>query len=168
MRSPDSHPELPLDPDLEVAETALGQPLPVHLAPGNLALVAAGGAVGTGLRYALSTTVPDWAGVPVGVVGINVVGAFLLGLLLELLAEVSIDAGWSRRARLGLGTGVLGGFTTYSTLAADTATLAGGHPGPAVGYALTTVLLGAAASTAGVWLSRRQLRPALAEAVKPR
>ena len=71
--------------------------------------------------------------------GINVVGAFLLGTLLELLADRSIDAGGSRRIRLTPGTGVLGGFTTYSALAADTATLATDHPWRAICYALATI-----------------------------
>ena len=96
--------------------------------------------------------------------GINVVGALLLGALLELLADRSIDAGWSRRIRLALGTGVLGGFTTYSALATDTATLAANHPGRAIGYALGTVVIGAAASIVGIWLSRGHLRPALVDA----
>lgn len=164
MTEPD--PQLPLDPDLEAADPDSGRPRPVHLSPANLALVAVGGAAGTGLRYAISGLVPHWAGVPVATLGINVVGAFLLGLLLELLADRSLDAGWSRRARLGIGTGGLGGFTTYSALATDTATtLAAAHPWLATGYGLATVLLGTAATTAGIWLSRGHLRPALIGAV---
>ena len=97
--------------------------------------------------------------------GINVVGAFLLGVLLELLADHSFDTGWSRRIRLGVGTGGLGGFTTYSALATDTVILAATHPGRAAGYALLTVLLGAVATAAGIWLSRGHLRPALVDAV---
>lgn len=38
-------------------------------------------------------------------------------------------------------------------------TLAGGHPGRAIGYSMTTVTLGAATSLVGNWLSRRFLRP---------
>ena len=97
--------------------------------------------------------------------GINVVGAFLLGVLLELLADHSFDTGWSRRIRLGVGTGGLGGFTTYSALATDTVILAAAHPGRAAGYAVLTVLLGAVATAAGIWLSRGHLRPALVDAV---
>ena len=51
--------------------------------------------------------------------------------LLMILAGPVLDERWSRRVRLGLGTGALGGFTTYSSLADDTALLAGQHPGPA-------------------------------------
>jgi CrcB protein len=133
----------------------------VHLSWGNIGIVAAGGAAGTGLRYLITLLVPRWAGVPVATFGINVVGAFLLGALLELLADHSLDTGWSRRVRLGVGTGGLGGFTTYSALATETATLAATHPGRAIAYALGTVLIGAAASLAGIWLSRGHLRPAL-------
>jgi fluoride exporter len=104
---------------------------------------------------------PKWAGVPVATLGINVVGAFLLGLVLELLADHSVDTGWSRRVRLGVGTGGLGGFTTYSALATETATLAAAHPGRAIAYALGTVIIGAGASIAGIWLARGHLRPAL-------
>ena len=92
--------------------------------------------------------------------GINVVGAFLLGVLLELLAGSVLDSGWSRRLRLGIGTGGLGGFTTYSALATDTVTLAAAHPGRAAGYALATVIVGAVASIAGIWLARRTLQSA--------
>lgn len=158
-------PALPVDPDLEAAQDQTGRARPVHLSAANIALVAAGGALGTGLRYLIGTLAPRWAGVPVATLSMNVVGAFLLGLLLELLADRTLDAGWSRRIRLGVGTGGLGGFTTYSALATDTALLLPTHPARAVGYALGTVVVGAAASAAGIWLSRRHLRPALVDAL---
>ena len=155
-----SNRQLPAEPDLGAAEDSAGRPRPVHLSPGNIALVAVGGAAGTGLRYWISAVVPHWAGVPVATFGINVAGAFLLGVLLELLAESSLDSDWSRRLRLGVGTGGLDGFTTYSALATDTVTLAAAHPGRAAGYAVATVIVGAVASLAGIWLARRSLRPA--------
>ena len=128
-----SNRQLPADSDLEAAADSGGRPLPVHLSPANIVLVAVGGAAGTGLRYWISTAVPHWAGVPVATVGINVVGAFLLGFMLEMLATSGLDSGWSRRLRLGLGTGGLGGFTTYSALANDTAAMAAAHPRVGVG-----------------------------------
>jgi CrcB protein len=106
---------------------------------------------------------PKVAGIPIATFGINVVGAFLLGVLLEHLADHSPDTGWSRRIRLGLGTGGLGGFTTYSALATETVVLAATHPGRAIGYAVSTVIVGAAASIAGIWLSRRHPRPPMIE-----
>ena len=57
-------------------------PRPVHLRWPYLALVFAGGTVGTALRELLVLTAPPVAGVPVVIVGINIVGAFLLGLTL--------------------------------------------------------------------------------------
>ena len=129
----------------------------------NIGLVAAGGGAGTGLRYLITMVVPAWAGVPVATFGINVVGAFLLSVLLELLAKHGLDIGWSRRVRLGVGTGALGGFTTYSALAVETATLAATHPGRAIAYGLGTVIVGGMASVAGIWLSRGHQRPGMVE-----
>lgn len=158
-----NEPTLPTDPDPDV-ETDVDrdtQARPAHLSASNLAIVAAGGTAGTGLRYLIDTLIPAWHGVPVATVGINVVGAFLLGVLLETLTLRAPNQSWSRRARLGLGTGVLGGFTTYSALATDTTILASSHPGAAAGYALATVIIGAAASILGIWVGRRgRRRPA--------
>ncbi len=124
----------------------------MHLRGRSIVLVFAGGTIGTGLRYGLSRLVPPWAGVPVAVLGINVLGAFVLGLLLESLPRAGSDDGWRRDLRLGVGTGVLGGFTTYSALATDTATLlAGGHPAYGVGYATGTLVLGLLAAALGIW-----------------
>jgi CrcB protein len=161
----DPNPKLPIDPRLHSAQGGASRVRPVHLSVGNVALVAAGGAVGTGLRYLITLVVPRWAGMPVATFAINVLGAFLLGVLLELLADRTLDTGWSRRIRLGVGTGGLGGFTTYSALATDTATLAITHPGRAAGYAVGTVLIGAIASAVGIWLARGHLRPALVDAM---
>ncbi len=117
-----------------------------------------GGAMGTGVRYLVSSVTPAWSGVPMGTFAVNVLGAFLLALLLERLVRRGNDTGWSRRWRLTIGTGLLGGFTTYSALAVDSATLLRGHPGPAIGYAVGTVAIGAAASAAGILLSRARRR----------
>ena len=120
----------------------------------NIGIVAAGGAVGTGLRYAIGLSMPTPAALPLATLGINVVGAFLLGVLLEGLAHHGRDDAPSRRIRLGIGTGGLGGFTTYSALATETVTLGAAHPGLAIAYALGTLVFGAAASIAGISLAR--------------
>ena len=123
----------------------------MHLRWSHLALVFAGGTIGTGLRQLLVLLVPPVDGVPVVIVGINVVGAFLLGLLLAALTRRGPDEGARLRVRLLLGTGVLGGFTTYSALATDTTVLlTGGAVGPALLYALGTVLIGGLASWLGI------------------
>ena len=126
--------------------------LPVHLRARSIVLVAAGPAVGPGVRHPPSTHLPPGRAVPLPVLAINVVGAFALGLLLERLLRDGPDAGRRRDLRLLLGTGVLGGFTTYSALATDTvALLATGATGRALAYALGTLLLGLGAAVLGIW-----------------
>ena len=142
---------LPDDPDLEAAETPAGAPRPVHLRPGHLLLVAAGGALGTAARAALAEAFPPVDGVPYTILAINVGGAFLLGMLLDLLARRGPDRGRRRTLRLLIGTGFLGGFTTYSALAADSAVLIGhGMAGAGIGYALATLFIGAGMTWAGM------------------
>jgi CrcB protein len=124
---------------------------PVHLRWSSLGLVALGGAAGTGVREALALTWPAPAGgFPLTILLINVVGAFALGALLEALARRGPDEGRRRGIRLLVGTGVLGGFTTYSSLATDAAALTGPALGTALAYAGITLVAGATASVAGI------------------
>jgi CrcB protein len=153
-----NEPLLPTDPDVETDVDQDTQARPAHLSASNFAIVVAGGTAGTGLRYLIDTLIPSWHGLPVATVGINVVGAFLLGVLLETLALRDPSRSSSRQVRLGVGTGVLGGFTTYSALATHTTILAASRPGAAAGYALATVIIGAAASIFGIWVGRRGRR----------
>lgn len=126
-------------------------PRPLHLRGRYLGLVAVGGVMGTAAREAVSIVTPPVWGLPLGIFLVNAVGAFLLGVLLESLARSGPDGGGRRRMRLLLGTGALGGFTTYSALATDTATLWGtGGSGPAVAYSLATLIVGALASWSGI------------------
>ncbi|GHG08447.1 putative fluoride ion transporter CrcB [Deinococcus piscis] len=80
--------------------------------------IALGGAAGAVLRHAAGLLLAPLtlrAGWPLSVVLINVLGAFLMGLLLTLVGRGLLpDA-----ARLALGTGLLGGFTTFSTFSVD-------------------------------------------------
>lgn len=142
--------------------TAAGAHRAAHLSIANIALVASGGAVGTGLRYGLMLIMPAGHRIPVAIFVVNVVGAFVLAVLLETLSELGGDQGRSHRLRLGLGTGLLGGFTTYSTLAADTVTLALTRPALAVAYGVTTVIIGGLAAVAGIAATRRVVQPARA------
>lgn len=135
---------------------------PLYRRPSVWAVVWLGGAAGTGARYLLSGAVGSPAQAPVAIAVINVVGAFLLGVLLPGLARRGRDEGRRRTVRLLLGTGFLGGFTTYSTLAVDTVTmLSDGQPGHATTYAVATVLIGGLASYAGIrlGLARRAAGP---------
>ena len=135
-------------------------PRPAFLRPGALALVAAGGAVGTTVRYLLEVACTPGAGqVPWVTFVINVTGAFLLGALLTTLARTGEDAGWRRSVRLGVGTGMLGGYTTYSTFAVEVHSLLGaGRTWVGTGYAAGTVLAGVAAAAIGLLLARWLVR----------
>ncbi|ROP60500.1 CrcB family protein [Curtobacterium sp. PhB115] len=127
---------------------------PPHLRWRLLGLVAVGGAIGTAARALLAEAFPAHDGISWVILVINVVGAFCLGLLLDALARRGPDVGRRRTIRLLVGTGVLGGFTTYSTLADDTAQLLDtGRWGAGSGYALLTVVLGLLAVAAGVWVA---------------
>lgn len=174
-QTPNSDEDLPIDSDLDLGRgrgldgPPAGYKRPVHLQWRYLGLVAGGGTVGTALREALSIIVPAVDGVSVIILAINVVGALALGVLLEALVRRGADEGWRRTLRLLLGTGVLGGFTTYSALAADSgALLTNGRTGAAIVYALATVILGAAATFTGITLAtfahRRPSSPTSAEA----
>lgn len=124
---------------------------PLHLRLPYLGLAVLGGTLGTAAREAISLTVPDLAGIPVAILGINILGAFALGLLLAGLSRLGPDAGVRRRVRIMLGTGFMGGFTTYSALAADTAGLLGeGRVEVGVLYGLATVVIGGLATWAGI------------------
>ena len=106
-----------------------------------LAVIAAGGAVGATARYAIALAWPARAGgFPVAILAVNIIGCALIGVLMVLITDV-----WSRQRLLRpfLGTGVLGGFTTFSTYAVDVQRLAAGaHVGTALLY-LTVTPVGA-------------------------
>ncbi len=82
-------------------------------------------------------------------VGINVVGSFLLGLLVA-------EQWFSRDVREGLGVGFLGGFTTFSTFSVQVVLEAeAGEPGRAAVYVLASVVGGILAAAAGYALGRQ-------------
>ena len=149
---------LPHDPDIETDEDSTGRPLPVHLTPSAIALVFAGGSLGVLVRAGLDRAFPSGSGFPTMTFVINLAGAFALAVLIESLALRGPDAGRRRMLRLVLGTGVLGGFTTYSAFAVETdALLRGGQAALALTYTAGTVALGLAASIVGIVGTRRVL-----------
>jgi CrcB protein len=130
---------------------------PVHLHWRYVALVALGGAVGTAGREALTLATPSLGTFPIATFAINLTGSFLLGFLLEALSRRGRDTGGRRTLRLLLGTGFLGGFTTYSTLATDTVLLiTADNAAIALAYSLGTVVVGATASWAGIAVAARR------------
>lgn len=114
-------------------------------------LVAVGGMIGTAARLGVGLLVPDIAGVPVATIAVNVVGALLIGVLAARVAGAS-------ELRLFLGTGVLGGFTTYSAFAVGSVGLWTDAPLLAAGYACASLALGVVAAWAGLRLATPQRR----------
>lgn len=100
-------------------------------------MVSLGGAAGAGARYLLGLVFPQPAGsFPATTFAINVAGSALIGILMVLVTDV-----WTQRRliRPFLGTGFLGGFTTFSTFAVDIESLVGaGHPSTALLYLVAT------------------------------
>lgn len=131
---------------------------PTHLRLDLVALVALGGVVGTLARYGLAEALPSWGSWPLATLTANLSGSALLGILLEALVREGPETQRTRMVRLTLGTGVLGGFTTFSSLAYEIEHLvADGDPGMGVAYGLGSIALGLAACFAGVaWAAARQ------------
>ncbi|OUM40314.1 CrcB family protein [Arthrobacter sedimenti] len=141
--------------------------MPPHVRPAYLGLVFLGGVSGTLARSGIAAALPTPAGLPLGIFLINIAGAFGLGLLLEALARRGADHGRRRALRLLLGTGFLGGFTTYSALAVDSALLLGGDwPVEGVTYLAVSVLVGLGATAAGIAVGSRT-RPCAAPGNAP-
>lgn len=126
---------------------------PVSSLPVAVALVALGGAAGTYARVAVSMVFPQALAATLAV---NLVGAFALGFLLTRLVGGGdpIEGRRRQRARLLLGTGFCGGFTTYSLIALQAATLLQQDDAlGAVLYCAATVVWGALATLLGVVLA---------------
>ena len=125
----------------------------------SLLLVALGGAVGSAGRAAIALALP---GSPLAAtLLVNVVGAFALGALVAVLdgagrGRAGRRQGRLHRARLLLGTGLCGGFTTYSAVAVQAAELVRDSAMlAAAGYALLTLAVGTSATVAGLVLGSR-------------
>lgn len=118
-------------------------------------VIAAGGAVGGGGRYLLNSAVPT-ADFPWSTFVENVLGCFLLGLLVVFLLQV-----WppNRYARPFLGVGVLGGFTTFSAYTVGAFDLLrDDRPVLALIYLFGSVVVGLAATALGLAAGRRWAR----------
>jgi fluoride exporter len=127
----------PIDPDVDVDLHQAGPSGRRRDEATVLAAIATGGAIGATARYLIGQGWPTPTGTfPAGTLAINVLGCALIGVLMVLSTEV-----WSRQRliRPFLGTGLLGGFTTFSAYTVDIQRLvAGAHMGTAVLYLAVT------------------------------
>ena len=118
-----------------------------------LAVIAAGGAVGSLARHSVSIIIGahDPAALPWGTLGVNVAGCLAIGVLASTLPAVA-NRWWLRPLLI---TGVLGGFTTFSAFALETGMLIdAGSLGLAALYVGGTVLAGLLAVHLGRVLTR--------------
>ena len=141
---------LPVDPDIddELTRNRAGSRWP-RFAPAVVLAVFVGGIFGGLVRYGIGLAAPSPADeFPWTVFAINLSGSFALALLLVLVLEVLPPSHYLRPA---IGTGFLGAFTTFSSLATETDhLLVHGHPGLAIGYAIGSVFGGLAAASFGL------------------
>jgi CrcB protein len=120
-----------------------------------VAWVFLGGGIGSALRYGVGRAALAGFGLnfPVGTLAVNVIGCFVMGALAEWLALHG--AGVSQDTKLFLTTGILGGFTTFSAFALDSAVLwQRGTTGAAVFYVLASLVLSVGGLFAGMALLR--------------
>ena len=149
----DPYPDFPVDPDV-TREADVPPPL-VHTRV--VLVVAAGGAVGALARWSVAEALPhDSGSFPWDTLLTNVLGCFLIGVLMVLVVERLPD---HPLVRPFLGTGILGGFTTFSTYAVDTRALLGADRViVAAAYLAGTVVLGLLAVLAGLRVTERMVR----------
>jgi len=121
----------------------------------QLFAIAAGGALGSVLRYGLSTWVHSVVGrgFPYGTLAVNVLGCLAMGFLFVLLVE---RMGENTILRAGLLIGVLGGFTTFSAFSIETFNLIEqGAVAKAAGNMAASLILCIGATWLGVILARQ-------------
>lgn len=119
--------------------------------------IAAGGALGSVMRFALHEWVSGYWGreFPWGTLAVNVLGSLVLGILVVILVErFAVDPIW----RLALMVGLLGGFTTFSSFSLDAVyLLANGAYLRAFAYMAGSVVLCVAAAALGMLMARAAL-----------
>jgi CrcB protein len=121
---------------------------------GILVAVAAGGAMGSLLRYEMAGAIQPgwWPGFPFAIFIVNILGGLVMGLIVGLGA---LKLQLTPEARAFLTTGVLGGFTTFSTFSLDSALLIErGAYTQAAAYVIGSVVLSILALFIGLWIAR--------------
>ncbi len=118
-----------------------------------LVAIGVAGAIGALARYGVSLAALRWLGndFPYGTLYVNLIGCFLLGIIVELTME---DRSLAPQTRVIVGTGFLGAFTTFSTFGVDTyRAMEAGAWGLAASNVAINVIGGLALVAAGVALA---------------
>jgi len=121
-----------------------------------LLIVFLGAGAGGALRHLINVFGPVLWGrdFPWSTALINITGSLAMGLLIGYLA-LRADGSWPQSVRLFLATGVLGGYTTFSTFSLDAMTLIErGQTGAAIAYVAGSVALGLLGLWAGLMIMR--------------
>ena len=152
---PRARPE-PTDPDVDLAFAEQRRELRGHR-PAILGVIALGGIIGAVLRYQIGLWWPSPTGhFPAATLTINLTGCLVIGVFMVVINDLITP---HRLLRPFIGTGVLGGFTTFSTYSMDIETLLRqGHAATALTYLAITALGAVAAVSAGMLLTRRFAR----------
>jgi len=113
-------------------------------------LVALGGAIGSVARYGVGVAAARWFGLafPWGTLAVNVIGGLAMGVMAARIGPENDPM------RLLIGTGLLGGFTTFSAFSLETVRLMEHQPGLAALYAAASLVLSVGACWAGLTLGR--------------
>jgi len=125
----------------------------------NFLIVFLGAGIGGAARYGtglLFSRCAAFTTFPISTFTVNIVGSLLMGLIIGFFtARSGQDVILSNSWKLFLTTGIMGGFTTFSAFSLETVLLIeSGAIGTALAYILASVILGAAALLAGLYLMR--------------
>src|ERR1700761_6923823 len=124
------------------------------MTPMILLMVAIGGGVGAVIRFVVAGTIQSaaWPGYPWGIFVVNITGGLAMGLIVELAA---LKITMSPEMRAFLTTGILGGYTTFSTYSLDSVMLIErGAYASAAFYIVGSAVLSILAVFAGMWAVR--------------
>lgn len=116
--------------------------------------IAFGGGLGALSRHYASHRVAEFFGhtFPYGTLAVNVVGSFIMGMMVTLFAQ---KFALSQEMRAFLTVGLLGGFTTFSAFSLEAALLIEwGAYGPTAAYVTASILFAVGGLFAGIWLAR--------------
>jgi CrcB protein len=143
----------PTDPDVDL-HVPVQRPGPWRNQLPEVAVVALGGAIGASARYGASLLWPTaGGGFPWTTLGVNAVGCAVIGVFMVVISNV-----WAahRLVRPFFGTGVVGGFTTFSTYAVDIQKLVeADRARAALAYLGLTPLVALTAVWSAAWVTRR-------------